>query len=117
LEEFILACQKEEKICLDKMELNLEITTSQRSVDRRRLPLELNCQIFECLKFRIQRNFIGGLGREIYGIFRHKVLKKVGINVWHIFCDYIWVKSALNFSPKESKILNKIAGKSQKLMP
>jgi hypothetical protein len=41
------------------------------------LPLELNCQIFECLKFGIQRKFIGGLGRGIYGIFRQKVLKKV----------------------------------------
>jgi hypothetical protein len=41
------------------------------------LPLELNCQIFECLKFGIQRKFIGGLGRGIYAIFRQKVLKKV----------------------------------------
>jgi hypothetical protein len=42
------------------------------------LPLELNCQIFECLKFGIQRKFMGGLGRGIYGIFRQKVLTKVG---------------------------------------
>jgi hypothetical protein len=41
------------------------------------LPLELNCQIFECLKFGIQRKFIVGLGSGIYGIFRQKVLKKV----------------------------------------
>jgi hypothetical protein len=57
-----------------------EITTQN---DHRHfpLPLELNCQIFECLKFGIQRKFIGGLGRGIYAIFRHKVLKKVGQNV------------------------------------
>jgi hypothetical protein len=47
------------------------------------LPMELNCQIFECLKFGIQRKFIGGLGRGIYGIFRHKVLKKVYDYIWH----------------------------------
>jgi hypothetical protein len=52
----------------------------QNSLDGHRipLPLELNCQIFECLKFGIQRKFIGGLGRGIYGICRQKVLKKVG---------------------------------------
>jgi hypothetical protein len=52
----------------------------QISLDHHRrvpLPLELNCQIFECLKFGIQRKFIGGLGRGIYAIFRHKVLTKV----------------------------------------
>jgi hypothetical protein len=42
------------------------------------LPLELNCEIFEFLKIESQRKFIGGLGRGIYGMFRHKVLKKVG---------------------------------------
>jgi hypothetical protein len=52
----------------------------QNSLDHHRrvpLPLELNCQIFECLKFGIQRKFIGGLGRGIYALFRHKVLTKV----------------------------------------
>jgi hypothetical protein len=42
---------------------------------RHRIPLPLK---FEFLKFGIQRKFIGGLGRGIYGIFRQKVLTKVG---------------------------------------
>jgi hypothetical protein len=53
----------------------------QESPDRHRrlpLPLELNCQIFEFLKFESQRKFIVGLGKGIYGICRQKVLKKVG---------------------------------------
>jgi hypothetical protein len=71
--------QKEE----DQIELNLESKTLQNLLDRHRrvsLPLELNGQIFECLKFESQRKFIGGLGRGIYGIFRQKVLTKVGQN-------------------------------------
>jgi hypothetical protein len=47
------------------------------------LPLELNCQIFECLKFGIQRKFIGGLGRGIYGMFRQKVLIKVAFEKYY----------------------------------
>jgi hypothetical protein len=54
-----------------------EITQNSLKCQRVPLPLELNCQIFACLKFEIQRKFIGGLGRGIYGMFRHKVLKKV----------------------------------------
>jgi hypothetical protein len=61
----------------------LDITQNSRNCHRVPLPLELNCQIFECLKFHIQRNFIGGLGRGIYGMCRNKVLKKVGKNLWH----------------------------------
>jgi hypothetical protein len=63
------------------LELNLELEIAPNSLDHHRrvpLPLELNCQIFECLKFRVQRKFIGGLGRGIYGIYRQKVLTKVG---------------------------------------
>jgi hypothetical protein len=41
------------------------------------LPLELNCEIFKCLKLPIQRKFIWGLGSDIYGIFGQKLLKKV----------------------------------------
>jgi hypothetical protein len=62
-----------------------EPENTQNSPDRHwrvPLPLELNCQIFECLKFGIQRKFIGGLGREIYGMCRQKVLKKVAKNVF-----------------------------------
>jgi hypothetical protein len=73
-------------------------------LDRRRfpLPLELNCQIFEYLKFGIQRKFIGGLGRGIYGIFRQKVLTKVGLNVW------LYYYNNWDFRAKDTGILNKI---------
>jgi hypothetical protein len=41
------------------------------------LPLELNCEVFKCLKLPIQRKFIWGMGRDIYGMFGQKLLKKV----------------------------------------
>jgi hypothetical protein len=41
------------------------------------LPLELNCEIFKCLKLPIQGKFIWGLGRDIYGMFGQKLLIKV----------------------------------------
>jgi hypothetical protein len=44
---------------------------------RRPLPLELNCEIFKCLKLPNQRKFIWGLGRGIYGMFGQKLLIKV----------------------------------------
>jgi hypothetical protein len=56
--------------CLQS-DLELEMTPNPLNRHRIPLPLELNCQIFECLKFGIQRKFIGGLGRGIYGICRH----------------------------------------------
>jgi hypothetical protein len=43
------------------------------------LPLELNCEIFKCLKPPVQRKFIWGLGRDIYDMFRRQLLKKVFI--------------------------------------
>jgi hypothetical protein len=71
-DKFIMeSCQKEEELANV-----IAILKKQRHV-RVPLPLELNCQIFECLKFGIQRKFIGGLGRGIYAIFRQKVLTKV----------------------------------------
>jgi hypothetical protein len=78
---------------LGELKLKMAALEVQNSTDRHGrvpLPLELNCQIFECLKFGIQRKYIGGLGREIYAIFRQKVLTKVGLNIWHNFSDYIW---------------------------
>jgi hypothetical protein len=64
---------------MDQIELNLKPEIAQNSLDGHRLPLplELNCQIFVCLKVPIQKKFIGGLGRGIYGMFRQKVLTKV----------------------------------------
>jgi hypothetical protein len=43
----------------------------------RRLPLELECEIFKCLKEEIQTKFIWGMGRGIYAIFQLKLLTKV----------------------------------------
>jgi hypothetical protein len=72
--------QQTETIDMDQMELNLKSESLQNSLDRHLIPLrlELNCQ-FECLKVPIQRKFIYGLGRGIYGMFRQKVLTKVGL--------------------------------------
>jgi hypothetical protein len=46
------------------------------------LPLELNCEIFKCLKLPIQKKFIWGLGRDIYGMFGQKLLKKVCMKIY-----------------------------------
>jgi hypothetical protein len=52
---------------LGELKLKMATLEVQNSRDALRvpLPLELNCQIFECLKFGIQRRFIGGLGAKI----------------------------------------------------
>jgi hypothetical protein len=39
----------------------------------RRLPLEMNCEIFKCLKLPIQRKFMSGMGKGIYGMFGPKI--------------------------------------------
>jgi hypothetical protein len=84
----ILGEQQTEKIDLNQMELTLKPETEipQNSLARQRLPLplELNCQIFECLKVPIQKKFICGLGKGIYGIYRQKVLTKVGLKIYFI---------------------------------
>jgi hypothetical protein len=89
LEEFvnviaILEGQPKETIDMDQIEMNLKPENLQNSLERRRLPLplELNCQIFECLKLPIQKKFICGLGRGIYGIFRQKVLTNVVLKIY-----------------------------------
>jgi hypothetical protein len=83
----ILEGQPKETIDLDPMELNLKSETPQNSLDCHRLPLplELNCAIFECLKVPIQKKYICGLGRGIYGIYREKVLTKVGLKKLILF--------------------------------
>jgi hypothetical protein len=68
------------KITIKTKKCFSESGTSTTIVDlpiRHPLPLELNCEIFKCLKLPIQRKFIWGLGRDIYGIFGQKLLKKV----------------------------------------
>jgi hypothetical protein len=43
----------------------------------RKLPAELNREIFLCLKPATQRKFICGLGWDFYAMFRHRLLIKV----------------------------------------
>jgi hypothetical protein len=95
------------------MELNLKLETSQNSLEPHRLPLplELNCQIFECLKVPIQKKFICGLGKGIYGMFRLKVLTKVELKYYISY-------SQMHFNrAKDSAILNKMAGTTPTQMP
>jgi hypothetical protein len=71
--------------CLQFIKPNFPISESGSSTtnvdlppsSRVPLPLELNCEIFKCLKLPVQRKFIWGLGRDIYGMFDQKLLKKV----------------------------------------
>jgi hypothetical protein len=48
-------------------------------IHRRRLPLEMECEVFKCLTLPTQLKFITGLGKGIYGMFGPKIraLKKV----------------------------------------
>jgi hypothetical protein len=63
------------EVCISESEIpTKDLSSGSYS---RPLPLEMNCEIFGCLKLPIQRKFICGLGRGIYGISRQKVLKKV----------------------------------------
>jgi hypothetical protein len=43
----------------------------------RKLPSELNQQIFLCLNPATRRKFILGLGWNFYAMFRHRLLTKV----------------------------------------
>jgi hypothetical protein len=57
-------------------------TTTTTTVDlprsrHRKLPAELNQQIFLCLNPAAQLKFIYGLGWDFYAMFRHKLLTKV----------------------------------------
>jgi hypothetical protein len=45
----------------------------------RKLPAELNQQIFLCFNPATQRKFICGLGWDFYAMFRQKLLTKVFI--------------------------------------
>jgi hypothetical protein len=61
---------------------------------RRRLPLEMNCEMYKFLKFPIQKKFIWGLGRGIYEMFGPKLLFKVWCDegkhwVWIVFITFI----------------------------
>jgi hypothetical protein len=58
----------------EKMAIPVEV---QQKQPHRRLPRELECEIFKCLKLSIQQKFIWGFGRGIYEMFGHKLLTKV----------------------------------------
>jgi hypothetical protein len=45
--------------------------------NHRKLPPELNCQIFYCLNLATRRKFIWGLGWDFYAMFRQILLTKV----------------------------------------
>jgi hypothetical protein len=49
----------------------------QQKQPHRRLPLEMECEIYKCLKLTNQCKFIWGMGRGIYEMFGHKLLIKV----------------------------------------
>jgi hypothetical protein len=47
----------------------------------RKLPAELNREIYLCFNPATQRKFIYGLGWDFYAMFRYKLLKKVFSNL------------------------------------
>jgi hypothetical protein len=63
------------------MELECESTTAitmdLTRPNYRKLPAELNQQIFLCFKTAAQRKFIYGLGWNFYAMFRYSLLTKV----------------------------------------
>ena len=63
--------------CNNSIVEKFAIVQVQQKKSRRRLPLEMECEIYKCLKLEIQKKIIWGMGRGIYGIFGHKLLTKV----------------------------------------
>jgi hypothetical protein len=59
--------------------LNSDLEISPNLPIHRRLPLEMECEVFKCLTLPTQLKFITGLGKGIYGMFGPKIraLKKV----------------------------------------
>jgi CRISPR/Cas system CMR subunit Cmr6 (Cas7 group RAMP superfamily) len=49
----------------------------QRKKAHRRLPLEMECEIFKFLKLKMKQKLIYGMGRGIFGIFSQRILTKV----------------------------------------
>jgi hypothetical protein len=47
----------------------------KKTLHHRRLPLEMECEIFKFLTLKIQTKFIWAMGRGIYGVFGLKVTK------------------------------------------
>jgi hypothetical protein len=43
----------------------------------RKLPAELNREVFLCFNMATQRKFVWQLGWHFYAMFRHRLLKKV----------------------------------------
>jgi hypothetical protein len=63
----------------------------------RPLPLELNCEIFKCLDLLIQRDFISGLGREIYDMFGQKLHIKLIKVLREQICKLLFAQSTNAF--------------------
>jgi hypothetical protein len=56
---------------------------SSRPRHHRKLPAELNREIFLCFNPAAQRKFICGLGWDFYAMFRHRLLTKVFL--WNMY--------------------------------
>jgi hypothetical protein len=71
---------------------------------RHPLPLELNCEIFKCLEVPIQTKFIWAMGRDIYSMFRHKLLVKVILYTicWNIRSFSSFFKTKRLRNPREN---------------
>jgi hypothetical protein len=66
------------------------VQQKKTNLHHRRLPLEMECEIFKFLKEEIQTKLIWEMGNGIYGMFRLKVLTKVcQKNRRHYLCNYI----------------------------
>jgi hypothetical protein len=99
--------QKQQK-SVEEKNGNHSIVKKMIVVKVRRLPLEMECEIFKFLKVPIQQKFIWGLGRRIYGMFGHKLLVKVWINCFGFIEKIVFLR------PKDCTIRSQIGGIEQK---
>jgi hypothetical protein len=64
------------------METDQNTGFSPISGRHRKMPAELNCQIFYCLNLPTRRKFIWGLGWNFYAMFRQILLTKVFLTLF-----------------------------------
>jgi hypothetical protein len=67
--------------------------------------LELECEIFACLKLPIQRKFISGLGTEIYEMCAPKI--RALLKVYTIFVEHSKIMLQKIDRPKPYKDMGK----------
>jgi hypothetical protein len=75
----------------------------------RRLPLEMECEIFKFLKLELQQRLICGMGQGIYGIYGQRVLIKV-CSMLALFIQtkvFLSILISTNNLERYSKISNK----------